>query len=97
LPVGVERRRYRSDWRLNAVLSGLDPVEISQSGDKANGAVPAHSEIADVVEENDAGGTCWVQRFTKQRAHHHIGSTRFIDYCGAKSFMPSSNPPQSLG
>jgi hypothetical protein len=47
--------------------------------DKANCAVPAHSEISNVIEKDYGCGGVWVDGFAEERANDNLRSTRFTD------------------
>jgi hypothetical protein len=50
--------------------------------------VTAHSEIADIVKENNPGGARRVHRIAEQRANHHIRAARFVDDGRPKIIVP---------
>src|SRR5579884_3426005 len=51
----VECGFHNAYGRLNPVLAGLDSTQVSQSRHQPDRAVAAHSQISDIVEEDDAG------------------------------------------
>jgi hypothetical protein len=57
----------------------------------------AHSQIADVVDEDHSRHAAWVGRFAQKRAHHYVGTTRLVDYCGAKAIMLVAKALQPFG
>ena len=44
------------------MLARLDAVKVSERHDQPNRAMPAHAEIADVIEEDDARRARWIHR-----------------------------------
>src|SRR3978361_1706177 len=65
-------------WRFNRVCTGLNPVEISEGGAQPQGPVPAHVEIAYVVEEDNACGVARIFGLTENRAYHRVIPTGFV-------------------
>lgn len=53
---GVEVDLYGADGGVDPVLAGLDKVEMSEGGGDTDHAMSAHSEVACIVEEDDASG-----------------------------------------
>ena len=49
-----QRHPHRAHRRLDAVLPRRDAAQFGQRAHHADGAVPAHAQVADVVEEDDA-------------------------------------------
>ena len=74
----MQRGGDDADGRFDAMVTRLDPAQVRQRDDQADGAVPAHAEIADVVEKDDPGDAGRVFRFEQQRADHHVRTARFI-------------------
>ncbi len=62
---------------------GRMPPEMRQRRDHADRAVAAHPDVADVVEEDHAGGTGAVLRLDEQRADDHVRAARLVDDGGA--------------
>ena len=54
LAVRVERAAHRPDRRVEAMHAGRDSFQIVKRGDDADRAVPAHADVADVVEVDHA-------------------------------------------
>jgi hypothetical protein len=46
--------------------------------------VAAHAEVADVVEEDDAGCAGWVGGRAEQRADEDVGAAGLVDQGGAE-------------
>ena len=66
-------------------VAGLDASEMRERSHEADGAVPAHAEIADVVEENHAGLAGRIRRIAEQRADDGVRSARLVDDRGAEA------------
>src|SRR6266571_2622551 len=60
-----------------------DATKVSERGNDADGAVAAHPEIPDVVEEDDASRRHRIDWWNEQRANVDVGAARLIDDCGA--------------
>src|SRR5690348_3543451 len=69
------------------MLARLDTTEMCQRNDQANGSMTAHSEITDVVEENDACDATSIVRLAKEGPHHYIRSARFVDHGRTKAIV----------
>src|SRR6185437_16644603 len=52
--IRMQGRRHNSHRRFDAVFAGRDAAQMSQGDGEADGAVAAHAEHADVVEEDYA-------------------------------------------
>jgi len=64
------------------------PAHVGKGHDQADGPVAAHSEVADIVEENDTSGAHTVQWLDKKRAHDpRSDPARFIDDGRAKAVV----------
>ena len=55
--VGVQHRPDFPYRGFDAVGAGLNSAQMGEGCDQANGAVAAHSQVADIIKEDDAGGT----------------------------------------
>lgn len=64
--------------------SGLDAAYVFESYGEADGAVSAHIEIADVIEEDDAGGTVGFEGFAEKCADDGVITAGFVDDGGAE-------------
>src|SRR5438874_10135126 len=60
------------------MLSGTDSAHVRQCRNQADAAVPAHTEIADVIEENNARDAGGIRRLCEQAAYCHIGAARLV-------------------
>ncbi|MDQ1132240.1 hypothetical protein QE386_000835 [Pseudoxanthomonas winnipegensis] len=75
--IGLQRGADRADRRLDQVLARTDPAELGQGPHHADRAVPAHAQVADVVEEDHAGAGIGPTRRQQQRADHRVRAARF--------------------
>ena len=66
----------------------LHAAEVRQRRQQADGAVTAHAEVADVVEEEDARGARRVARLAQQGADDRVGAARLVDHGGAEGVVP---------
>jgi hypothetical protein len=57
----------------------------------------AHAEIADVVEEDHAGGAGGIDGRAQQRADDRVGAARFIDYGRAKEIVLGAEEFEAFG
>src|SRR5207249_2350918 len=73
-----------ADGRVEAVRAGGDAAEVGQRDGDADGAVAAHADGADVVEEDDAGDAGRLGRLAQQGADEHGGAARLVDHGGAE-------------
>ena len=58
---------------------GLEPAHMRERHRKADRAVAAHAEIADIVEEDHAGGAGLIVRLAQKRADQRIVAARLVD------------------
>src|SRR5262249_3164071 len=86
----MEPTGHHADRRFDAMLSWPEPSQVGQRVDQADGAVPAHAEIADVVEEDDAGGARSHRWQAEQSADENIRAARFGDHGGTKGVVLGS-------
>ncbi len=77
--VGVQPGRDNADGRFDAVFARLDAIQMGERGHQADHAVPAHAQVADVIEEDHAGRARSVARLAKQSANEHVGAAWLID------------------
>ena len=63
---------------LNPVNPRLNPPHVSQRHRQADRPMPAHVQVADIIEKDHARRTSRVRRLTQQRPHHRVRSPRFI-------------------
>ena len=64
--------------------AAADAAQVFHRGQQAHGAVAAHSQVADVIEEDYAGVVGRAGRLAQQRAHHGVVAARLIDHGGAE-------------
>src|SRR5208282_5465222 len=50
----VQDGRDNTHGSLNLMFAGFDSAQVGQSGDQTNGPVAAHSEVTDIIKEDDA-------------------------------------------
>src|SRR5437899_2794665 len=93
--VGVEDRADSSNRSFHPVFPGRNAPHVRKSSDEPNRPVTAHPEISDVVKKNYPRRTCRIDRFTKQRAHHDIGTSWFVHYRGTKGVVFAAKTFQS--
>src|SRR5690606_8756393 len=72
-----------ADRCLQAIPSGADASQVGERDDHADGAVAAHIEVADVVEEDHARTTGVVARLAKESADHDVRSAGLVNDRGA--------------
>ena len=60
-------------------VPGRNRAEILERFDKADRAMPAHSEIADIVEIDNTCGGITIYGFAEQRTDHGVVPARFAD------------------
>ena len=73
----------KTDRSLETMDTGSDPTEVMKTRNHTNGAVAAHSQISDVVEEEDPTQSFRKRRWNKKGAHENIGTPRLIDDGGS--------------
>ena len=88
---------HGADRRFDLVLSGSDAVHVGQSSNKANRAVTAHSEVANIVKENDTGGARGIDRLAEQSAYDDVGASRLIHYGGTEMVVLVAETFQPVG
>ena len=86
----VARRGFES------VGARLDLLQVGQRLDDANQAVPAHSQVADIVEENYPGDRLRIDWFLQQCPHEPIAAPWLVNQRRAQpivfSFQDCSPP-----
>src|ERR1700722_7263236 len=80
----VQNRTDGAHRSFNFVLSRTDALHVSQCRNQTNGPVTAHTQVADIIKEDDTRSASGIQRIAKQRAHHNVGSPRLVHYGRAK-------------
>jgi len=68
-----------ADGGFDAVLAGLDAVEMGEGDGEADHAVATHAEVSGVVEEDDCGGVGFVFGFEQIGADDYVRATRFAE------------------
>src|ERR1700733_3167992 len=66
-----------ADRRFESVRAEADTAEMRERHGGADRRVPAHAEIADVVEEDQAGRAARILRLAEQRADQGVMAARF--------------------
>ena len=79
LPLAFEARFHRSAVGVDAAHARADAAQVGQRHHQPDGAVAAHAEEADVVEEDHAGLARGVVRLAEQRAHDGVVAARLVD------------------
>src|SRR5208283_5016696 len=95
--VFVEFRGDNADRRLDAMDAGTDAAHPGQRDHQADGPMAAHAQIADVVEEDDAGGAGGVDGHAQQGADDRVGAARFIDHGRAKQVVLRAEALEAFG
>src|SRR5271170_7524830 len=75
----METRRDGSYRRLNLMLPRNNSAQMGERGYEADGSMPAHPEVADIVEEDDACGGRRIEGFAKECANDDLRSARFTN------------------
>jgi hypothetical protein len=65
----VQLNPHGADRRFDLVFAGLDAAQVSQSDSDSDNPVAAHSEVAGVIEKDDARSAFLVNRFNQIRAY----------------------------
>jgi hypothetical protein len=84
-------------WRFDQMLSRSDSAHVSESGYEADGSVAAHSEVSDIVEEDDSGGGCGIDWFAEECSDDDLGSAGFADDSAAEMIEFGLKPLHSIG
>ena len=69
------------------MFSRADALQVCQCRNQADGTVTTHSQVADIVEEDDAGGARGIDRLAKQSTDHDVRTARFIHHSGAETIV----------
>ena len=75
----MQRRFYGPDRGFDFVQSLADSAKVSECGYHTNGSVAAHSQIADIIEKDNASSTGTIGRFNEAGADYDVGAARFVD------------------
>src|SRR5206468_6152558 len=91
----MQARLNDANGSLNAMLARADPAQVRQRGYQADHSMPAHPQVADVVEKDDARGAPCIGRGAEERADGYVRAARFIDDRGAEGIelLPKSIAP----
>ncbi len=73
------RERHDADGSFKPMTTGSNSTEMRERDRSADRAVPAHSEISDVIEENDSRHTCRVGRLAQPTTDEYIRTARLVD------------------
>ena len=71
----------------NPVLARLNASEVCQGDHQPDCAMAAHAQVADVVEKDDAGNACFVDRLDQESTDDDLRATRFVDNRGTETVM----------
>lgn len=85
--IGVEGRFDLSYGRFDLVCAWRNALHVGEGGDESDGAVATHAQVADIVEEDDAGGAVAVHRCAEESADDDVGTARFGDDCRAEGIV----------
>ncbi len=91
-PVFVELGGDDADRRFDPVLSGRNAPDARQRDDEPDHAVPAHSEVANVVEEDDARRATRIDGLAEEGADHDVRAARLGDDRGAVVIVFRTQP-----
>lgn len=69
------------------MLATANATKVSQRGDDADGAVTAHPEITDIIEEDDTRCGGGIFRLAEERADEHVGAAWFVDDRGPERIV----------
>ena len=83
-PAGCQHRHDHASRGVEFHQARLEQTRVSQRHDHTDGAVAAHTEKADVVEEDDAELTRLVVRLDQERPDGHVRAARLTDDGRAK-------------
>src|SRR5215470_2465259 len=78
-PGNVSAHEPDADVSLDAHDARADLAEMRQRCNEPDRAVPAHADVADVVEEDDAEVTGAVRRTAQQRPDDGVGAPRLVN------------------
>jgi hypothetical protein len=85
-----------SDGSFNAVLPGPDAIHMCQGGNQPDGAVPAHPEVADIIEEDHTGCARRIRWPAQESANDYLGAPRLIDDGRPKCVVLSAKAFEAL-
>ena len=76
---GVQFESDGPHRRFKRVAAGLNAAQMSQRHCHADGAMAAHAQVACVVEEDNASGTCRIDRLNQKRPNQDVGTARLAE------------------
>ena len=79
------------------MLARLEAAQMRERDDQSHHAVSAHTEVADVVEEDDSRGASLAARFANQRADEQVRTTRLVDDGRTETIMLFAENFQTVG
>ena len=85
------------DRGLEPMRARADPPEVGQGHRHADRPVAAHAEVADVVEEDDAGRGGRIDRLEDQGADHHVRAARLVDDRRPERVVPVAEHGEAIG
>ena len=86
-----------ADRGFDAVGAGGDAAFVGERGDQADGAVPAHAQVAYIIKEDHTELAGGVGGRDEQGTDHDIRAARFIEYTGAEGVVPGAQGVQLFG
>src|SRR5207248_6666440 len=90
----VQFGSYRANRSFDADRAGANTVKMSERCDKAYGAMTAHPEISDVVEEDNPGVTRRIRRCAQQRSNNCVRAARLVYNRRPDIVKPFTKPNQ---
>ncbi len=93
----VQHSAHSANWGFDLVLSWADALQVGQCRNQADGAVTTHSQVAHIVEEDDACGAGGIQRIAEQRADHDVRTAGLIHHGGAETIVLVAKTLQPAG
>ena len=66
---------------------GLDSAQVGEGDNESDHAMPAHAEVADIVEEDDARDARLVAWLHQQRADQHVRAPRLVNHGRSKAVV----------
>ena len=79
LAVRLQRRLHNTHRRFEPMRAWCNSTQVRKRCDDADHPVPAHPEIAHIVEKDDARRICRVRRFQQKCTHHDIRTAWLVD------------------
>src|ERR1700761_6957170 len=81
----------------NLVRSRPNASEMGESCHYADGAMPAHAQISNIVEEDDSGCVAAIGGFPQKRSHQNIRTARFVHHSRPEAVEFSRKTTETLG